>query len=405
MFIVYPKDAGRAGKLPAKIWVESQEDVEAGALKQIDNLIGLPFVHHHVAVMGDVHQGEGMPIGGVLATKRVVIPSAVGVDIGCGMLAMQTNLEHVGQEELKAIMSRVRERIPMGFDRHGRAFKIELMGLHPPEGNDYPRSLIPQEWNNACTSMGTLGSGNHFIEFQESGNGLLWVMIHSGSRNLGKKVADHYDEIAVKMNERWWSQVPRASKLAFLPLDSDEGQHYIADMDYCIKYAAANRRQMMSAIDDILGDVFEGYRSRFADAEYRHESVHNYMAIENHFGENVCVHRKGAVRARAGDDCIIPGSQGTRSYICEGKGNPESFNSCSHGAGRRMGRKEACRTLDLEGQKRMMDDMGILHSIRGTEDLDEAPGAYKDIDAVMARQADLVFIKVILTPLAVLKGK
>ncbi len=404
MFIVYPKNAGEAGVLPAKMWVESEADVEAGALGQIDNLLGLPFAHHHVAIMSDVHQGYGMPIGGVLATKRVVVPNAVGLDIGCGMLAMQTNLEHVGREELKTVMSRVRERIPMGFNRHGSGFKIELMGLHPPEGNDYPRSLIPQEWNNACTSMGTLGGGNHFIEFQESEHGLLWVMIHSGSRNLGKKVADHYNEIAVSMNERWWSRVPRASGLAFLPLDSDEGRHYIADMNYCVKYAAANRRQMMSAIDDILGNVFEGYRSRFADAEYRHESVHNYMAIESHFGENVCVHRKGAVRARAGDDCVIPGSQGTRSYICEGLGNPESFNSCSHGAGRRMGRKEARRTLGLEEQKRLMDEKGILHSIRGEDDLDEAPGAYKDIERVLALQGDLVAIKVALTPLAVLKG-
>ena len=227
-------------------------------------------------------------------------------------------------------------------------------------------------------------------------------MIHSGSRNLGKQVADHYNKIAVAINRSHYSSVPKAWDLAFLPDDgySEACRLYIIEMMYCLKYAKANRACMLDVIQRVLVDAM-GQSIIFQDTIDIH---HNYVELENHFGQNVWVHRKGATRAREGELGIIPGSQGTASYIVMGKGNPDSFHSCSHGAGRKMGRKEARRSLDLEAEKRRLDDKGIVHAIRGTDDLDEAAGAYKDIEVVMQEQGDLVDIVMRLEPIAVIKG-
>ena len=223
-------------------------------------------------------------------------------------------------------------------------------------------------------------------------------MIHSGSRNLGKQVADFYNKAAVFYNEKWHSKVPKEYQLAFLPIEEDAAKRYMAEMQYCVDFALSNREHMLSAIKGIITQV--------TGATY-YEAIniaHNYAAWENHFGQNVLVHRKGATRARSNEVGIIPGSQGTSSYIVRGLGNQDSFMSCSHGAGRRMGRKDATRRLNLDEEIKRLDDQGIIHGIRNVADLDEAAGAYKDIDVVMENQKELVETVTKLRPLAVIKG-
>lgn len=372
--------------IPIKLWLD---DIEDGALQQARNLANLPFVYKWVAIMPDSHQGYGMPIGGVLATKGVIIPNAVGVDIGCGMGAVQTSIKGIDTDTLKAIMGRVREAVPVGFNHHKEAQAWEGFD-HAP---DLP--IIQQELTSARRQLGTLGGGNHFIEFQADENGNLWVMLHSGSRNFGLKVAKVYHREAQALCERWYTQLPDKD-LAFLPVDDTYGQEYLAAMSYCLEFAQASRDHMMSTILGIVGEVAGGQEVRRVNIH------HNYAAMENHYGENVWVHRKGATRVRTGEAGIIPGSMGTSSYIVEGLGNPESFCSCSHGAGRRLGRKEAGRVLDLAGEQAKMN--GIIHGLRNVSDIDEAPGAYKDIDVVMANQSDLVKITTRLHPLGSIKS-
>jgi tRNA-splicing ligase RtcB len=267
-------------------------------------------------------------------------------------------------------------------------------------GSDESTPIVGGEFSNALKSLGTLGGGNHFIEIQKGSDGHIWIMIHSGSRNLGKQVADHYNKIAIDLNEKWHSAVPKEWELAFLPVESDEGQAYLREMQYCVDYALANRKLMMERIMEIFGKVFP---SPMLCLQFIN-IAHNYVAKEKHLGRDVWVHRKGATLASLETVGIIPGSQGTRSYIVQGKGNIHSFKSCSHGAGRRMGRKEAERTLNLEEEIKKLDDQGILHGIRGIHQLDEAAGAYKDIDMVIKNQSDLVEVLVELQPLGVVKG-
>lgn len=266
--------------------------------------------------------------------------------------------------------------------------------------------------------LASLGSGNHFIEIQKDTNDNIWIMIHSGSRNLGKKVADYYNKLAKELNERWHSKVPREWDLAFLPIETQEAKNYMTEMQYCVDFALANRKLMMDRIVNIFVEEFklkdfEGYQgfnnlypelASLKNAFPFINIAHNYAAWENHFGQNVIVHRKGATLARKDTIGIIPGSQGSRSYIIKGLGNKESFESCSHGAGRKMSRTQAKRTLNLQEEIKKMDDLGVIHGIRNQSNLDEAPGAYKDIDEVMNNQKDLVEIIEILTPLAVIKG-
>ncbi|TLX74666.1 RtcB family protein [Labilibacter sediminis] len=377
---------------PIKMWLD---DIEENALLQAKNLANLPFVHKHVALMPDAHSGYGMPIGGVLATRGVIIPNAVGVDIGCGMCAMRINLKDADTESLKQIMSRIRKTIPVGFNWHKEAQDEKCM----PQIEALP-SVVERHYEKATKQLGSLGGGNHFIEIQQGSDGYLWAMIHSGSRNLGKQVADYYNKKAKQLNERWHSAVPASYDLAFLPVETDDAQAYIKEMNYCVDFAFANRKFMMERMKEAFLEVFRGEVAFDALINI----AHNYAAWENHFKENVLVHRKGATRARLGELGIIPGSQGTRSYIVEGLGNPESFESCSHGAGRVMGRRQAQRELDLKTEIKKLNDKGIIHGIRHQKDLDEAAGAYKDINTVMANQADLVKIKVELEPLAVVKG-
>ena len=261
--------------------------------------------------------------------------------------------------------------------------------------------ICSREWDSARKQIGTLGGGNHFLEIQKDSEGTVWVMIHSGSRNLGYKVAKYYNDIAKELTGKWFSYVPKEWDLAFLPIASLEGEAYIREMNYCVEFALANRKLMMERVAEVFNSTLNW---KSMDLSSMINIAHNYATIENHFGQNVMVHRKGATLAREGTMGIIPGSQGTKSYIVKGKGNKDSFMSCSHGAGRTMSRTKAENTLDLETEKKKLDDQGIVHGIRSKNDLDEAAGAYKDIAGVMKNQEDLVEIVAELSPMGVVKG-
>lgn len=376
-------------RLPIKLWLDEMEE---GALQQAKNLANLPFAFKHIAIMPDSHQGYGMPIGGVLAAEDAIIPNAVGVDIGCGMCSLKTDRQEIDRDDLKSIMSIIRGTVPVGFNHHDEQQDEKWM---PDLNGDL--EIVEQEYKSARSQVGTLGGGNHFIEIQKGSDGFIWIMIHSGSRNIGFTVAKHYNQKAKGLNEKWRSDT--RTDLAFFPKDTQEFNDYINEMNYCIDFALNNRKLMMervqNAFSDVLGDV------EFSDFINK---PHNFATLENHFGQSVIVHRKGATRARDGELGMIPGSQGTNSYIVKGKGNRDSFESCSHGAGRVMSRNQAKKTLSVEEESKPLEERGILHAIRHKSDLDEAPGSYKDIKKVMDLQKDLVDIVVELEPMAVVKG-
>ena len=381
---------------PVKIWTDN---VEESAMRQIENLTTLPFLFHHLAIMPDVHAGMGMPIGGVLACKDAVIPNAVGVDIGCGMCAVKTNwkIDNIPPEVLrKKIMRGIRKRIPLGMDHH----KEPQDEAYLPTGHDIDKTVIVKQRHISITKeVGTLGGGNHFIELQKDEEGTLWIMIHSGSRNLGSRVGEHYNNIARVLNEKWHSVVKPELRLSFLPWGTKEFEMYWNEMRFCIDFALCNRRLMMQRIEEVIADALPGI-----EFEPMINIAHNYAAFEHHYGEDVIVHRKGATLAREGVVGIIPGSQGTASYIVEGVGNPESFCSCSHGAGRVMSRSAAIKTLDMAEEVAQLEAKGIVHAIRCQDDMQEASGAYKDIETVIKNELDLVKVKTRLLPIAVIKG-
>ena len=381
-------------RIPIKLWLG---EIEGGALQQARNVANLPFAYKHIALMPDSHEGYGMPIGGVMATTGAVVPNAVGVDIGCGMCALQTSLSYLSRESLRKILGGIRDLVPLGFKHHEKKQDIALM---PPFSHIIGNGIVEKEFENARKQIGTLGGGNHFIEIQSGSDGHIWIMVHSGSRNMGLKVAEHYNNIARNLNDAGGSGAERSKNLAFLPVETREASDYFNEMQYCVDFALANRKLIMdhvvSVFHDVTGKDFE--TMQFVNI------AHNYARWEHHFNAHVIVHRKGATSARAGETGIIPGSQGTRSFIVRGKGNPESFESCSHGAGRLMGRRQAQRTLDLKDEVARLDQTGIIHSLRNQNDLDEAPGAYKNIERVMEDQQDLVEILIALSPLAVIKG-
>ena len=381
---------------PVKIWADEVED---SAMEQIANLTTLPFLYHHLAIMPDVHTGKGMPIGGVLACVNAVIPNAVGVDIGCGMCAVKTNwhVADISTEVLrKRIMRGIRKRIPLGKEHHKLAQDESLL----PQGHDIDKlEIVKRRQVAILKEIGTLGGGNHFIELQKDEEGLLWIMIHSGSRNLGKQVGDYYNQRAATLNKLWYSQVSPDIGLPFLPVRTPEFTNYWAEMQYCIDFALCNRRVMMTRIEEVLADALPNITF-----EPMINIAHNYAAWENHFGHDVIVHRKGATLARKGTTGIIPGSQGTASYIVEGLGNPDSFCSCSHGAGRLMSRTAAIHNFNLNEEVARLESLGIVHAIRCQDDMQEASGAYKDIETVIHNEADLVKVKTRLLPVAVIKG-
>lgn len=381
---------------PVKMWANM---CDATAWQQISNLYSLPFVFRHLALMPDLHGGKGMPIGTVLATKDVVIPNAVGVDIGCGMCAVKTNIkvETIEQEVLrKKIMRGIRKQIPLGMEHHKEAQEEKYM----PANHDVDSmTIVKRQYVSATKQVGTLGGGNHFIELQRDDEGWLWIMIHSGSRNLGKQVCDYYSRVAMILNERYFSSVKPELNLPFLPLKTKEFNEYWSEMQYCIDFGLCNRKLIMQRIEEVISDAIPN-----VEFEPMINIAHNYAAWETHFDEECIVHRKGATSAKMGEIGIIPGSQGTSSYIVEGLGNPLSFMSCSHGAGRVMSRTEAVKSLYLAEEIQKLDEKGIVHAIRCQEDLEEASSAYKNIEKVIEQEADLVKIKTHLFPVAVIKG-
>lgn len=391
-------------KVPVKSWCR---EVEPLAMSQAANLARHPVVFRHVALMPDCHPGYGMPIGGVIACEEAVIPNAVGVDIGCGMGAMPTTLEvrETSMEKLRAVVEIVKEMVPCG-EGHAHPNAQSWEGMDEEIDSFREAGWFSEHVRDlALRNLGTLGGGNHFIEVQASEDGWVWLMIHSGSRHLGNMIARYHNDRAMEFARLNRISLPDKD-LAFLPSECDEGKAYIREMTFALAYAKENRRRIMNRFADALLRVFP--QAGFGEAVNIH---HNYAALETHFDKAVWVHRKGATSARKEELGIIPGSMGTPSYIVRGLGNPESFMSCSHGAGRVMGRLEASRSLTPRACNAAMQ--GIVHdrwnTIRrgkekGMPDLGEAPQAYKDIDAVISSEVDLISPVVKLRPLAVVKG-
>jgi len=384
-------------RFPIRLWLR---DADEGTLAQARNLANLPFVVSHVCLMPDAHQGYGMPIGGVLAADRTIVPNAVGVDIGCGMISVCTNLfaGDLTKNKLMDLLVGIRKRIPLGFDHHRQPQDEALM----PAGYELDEMpVVRQEYSSARKQVGTLGGGNHFIEVQKDLSGKIWIMIHSGSRNIGLKVAEYHNRLAKQLNAQWRSPVNPKADLAYLPMETEEARTYFTEMKYCVDFALANRKLMLARILEVFGEEFPDF-----SVGEQVNIAHNYAAVEEHFNQEVIIHRKGATSAKTGEKGIIPGSQGTSSYLVEGLGNPWSFMSCSHGAGRVMSRNEAIRSLDLEEEKKRLDRLGIIHSIRSRRDLDEAAAAYKDIDEVVkvSHDAGIGNLIVRVRPFGVIKG-
>jgi len=386
-----------AGPAPVKLWIPL-EAVESQALDQLRNTARMPFIFKHVAAMPDVHLGIGATVGSVIATKGAVMPAAVGVDIGCGMMAMRVDLRpDQVLDKLPAIRASIERGVPVGRNEHN-SYKGQIPAW---TGWDLP-PVIVQKYkllDKASRQIGTLGGGNHFIELCLDQSNNVWVMLHSGSRNVGKRVAEiHIDKAKADMKKLFIS-LPDPD-LAYFAQGTPEFTEYLNDVTWCQEYALANRRAMAGEILKDLAYTVHGAPATVNILELI-ECHHNYIAREHHFGENVIVTRKGAVRAQRNDKGIIPGSMGTRSYIVRGLGNEDSFNSCSHGAGRRMSRRKARETFtkaDLEAQTAGVEcrkDEGII---------DEIPGAYKDIDEVMENQNDLVEVMYQLKAILCVKG-
>lgn len=400
-------------RVPVKSWCP---ELEPAAREQAGNLAAHPAVFHHVALMPDAHSGYGMPIGGVVAMKNSVCPSAVGVDIGCGMIAVRTNVkaETVADMSLRRrFHDAVKTRVPVG-EGHSHD--------KPQTWDGFERFLDTSTWprNDQAgpsvedidrKNLGTLGGGNHFIELQQddSPDNNVWLMIHSGSRNLGHRIATNFSARAKTLCERYFVDL-RDPDLAFLPAEEELGRAYIDWMNFALEYARESRKRMMDEVFGCFADTI-GDRLPEVGEIFCHDIHHNYAALESHFGQNVWVHRKGATSAKEGEIGIIPGSMGTASYIVSGLGNPDSFFSCSHGAGRRMSRTAACERLTVAQCDEAMK--GIVcgrwgkvrrGSQKGMPDLSEAPGAYKDIESVIECEKDLVKPVIRLTPLACVKG-
>ena len=406
---------------PIKIWLDDFGQVEPGCQEQVLNLSRLPFLHKWPALMPDCHQGYGMPVGGVIATNGVIIPNAVGVDIGCGMGFVQTNIPSSLLQTLtpqgtliQAIVGSIMRNIPVGFGHHRD--KQECISLTnyinylcddvtDEELDEVSRDLLPEVYNGFY-QVGTLGGGNHFIEIQEDESGHVGLMLHSGSRNFGYKICKHFNNIAKVLNQKWHVSIPGSYDLAFLPSDSREGKQYINWMNLALDFAAENRSKMMFKSMEILLDHVRKYTD-FEGIVLGNQinCHHNYAAIENHFDKNVWVHRKGAIRARQGDVGIIPGSMGSFSYIVEGLGNPDSFMSSSHGAGRNASRTKAKEKYSAQEVIEDLERLGVtLGKNKKSDVAEECRWAYKDIDTVIRQESDLVKVTKQLKTIGVIKG-
>ena len=392
---------------PIKAWTVGVP-FEADARAQVERIARLPFIHRHVAVMPDVHLGKGATVGSVIATRRAIVPAAVGVDIGCGMMAVRTSLMAAQlPDDLHPLRSAIEAAVPHGRTDNGGPNDRGAWSTTPPATAEAWAALLPgyqrivakhprldRGWH--VQHLGTLGTGNHFIEVCLDGEDHVWLMLHSGSRGVGNRIGSHFIELAREDMRRWFINLPDQD-LAYLPEGTAHFDDYVEAVHWAQEYARLNRELMMAA-------VLAALRPGLPPFEARLEAVnchHNYVAVEHHFGENVFVTRKGAVRARQGDLGIIPGSMGARSYIVRGLGNQDSFHSCSHGAGRAMSRTEARRRFSVA------DHQAATTGIECRKDadvIDETPMAYKSIDAVMHAQRDLVEIVHTLRQVVCVKG-
>lgn len=410
MFVIYNEKTRR----PIKVWLENIDQIEKSCLEQAYHLADLPFIHKWVCLMPDTHTGKGMPIGGVIATEGVIIPNAVGVDIGCGMNFISTNIKAAGLKEVvtgngtlvQTIIADIMREIPVGFNSHTEKQTSHVLdqALEQAEKYEGNQELFPLI-ESAYYQVGTLGGGNHFIELQEDQDGYLGIMLHSGSRHFGKRICDAYHKKARALNEMWYSQVPDEYRLAFLPVDSEEGQEYITWMNLAMDYAFENRARMMQRVKDIVAEKIQKYSDQKVAFSEEINCHHNYASLEHHYGKNVWVHRKGATRARSGELAVIPGAMGSYSYVVKGRGNEESFCTSSHGAGRAYSRKGAMETFSCEAVLNDLKEQGIvLGKTKKADVAEESRFAYKDIETVMDNQNDLVEIVSKLKTIAVVKG-
>ncbi|MEG3639180.1 RtcB family protein [Magnetococcus sp. PR-3] len=405
----------KTGGVAIKAWTKGVQ-LDPSAEQQLRNVASLPFIHHHVAAMPDVHWGMGATVGSVIPCKQAIIPAAVGVDIGCGMMAVQTSLsaQHL-PENLRGVRSAIEKAVPHGRTGRGdRRADRGAWGELPADviqtwQGDYGRhSTLQMGYEqivekhtalakaNSVHHLGTLGTGNHFIEVCLDELDRVWVMLHSGSRGIGNRIGTYFIHLAKKEMERWFINLPDED-LAYLPEGSTLFNDYFQALTWAQAFAYANREVMMNRVLDAMASELTGF-------ELGHLAVnchHNYVSRENHFGDSVWLTRKGAVSAKKDELGIIPGSMGTRSYIVRGKGNKDSFCSCSHGAGRVMSRNAAKRQFTIKEHVKATQgvecrkDAGVI---------DETPMAYKDIDAVMAAQTDLVDVVHTLKQVVCVKG-
>jgi tRNA-splicing ligase RtcB len=386
------------GRVPVKVYTG---EIEADARQQLVNVSRLPIVHHHVAAMPDVHLGIGATVGSVIPTLNAIIPAAVGVDIGCGMMAARLSLSgnQIEEKTLKKVFDQITRDVPVGFEQHdegrdaARPFRRRLKAILDKHPGVQKRIGKRSHWEK---QIGSLGGGNHFIELCLDEADRAWVMLHSGSRGIGNAIGGYFIELAKRDLEKTGIQVPDRNLSYF----SEGAQHfddYVEAVGWAQDYAAANRAEMMELALEALRRHLPGFEVTGAAVNCHH----NYVERERHYGEDVWLTRKGAIRARAGDLGIIPGSMGARSYIVRGKGSAESFHSCAHGAGRRMSRTQAEKKFSLADLE--LQTAGVVcRKDKGV--LDEIPGAYKSIDEVMANQSDLVEVVHTLKQVVCVKG-
>ena len=401
-------------KFPVKVWLDDQSQLEGNCLEQAYHLSQLPFIHKWVCLMPDTHAGKGMPIGGVVAAKDVIIPNAVGVDIGCGRDFIPTNIRMDDIREIQtgngriiqAIVGSIMRAIPLGTERYKVPQESAVLDHAKEEMEKYEKNteLIPLI-GDGYFQVGSLGGGNHFIELQEDTEGYLCIMIHSGSRHLGKAICDYFHKKARDLNRIWYSEVKDEYQLAFLPTVSEEGQQYINWMKLALDYAFENRARMLEKTCLAVKELVEKHTGMSVEFGEEINCHHNYAALENHYGANVWVHRKGATRVREGELAVIPGAMGSYSYVVEGKGCKESFCTSSHGAGRHYSRTGAVQAFSVEKVMVDLKEQGVVLGKRKKTDVaEECRFAYKDIEQVMAQQMDLVTPIRKLKTLGVVKG-
>lgn len=419
--------SSQLNSVPIKKWTSSVEPIEEQAMKQLNNLssLGPDVIHGHIAVMPDVHCGIGATVGTVIPTKKVIIPSAVGVDIGCGMCATQLslNLNDIKLDSLAEVRKTIEKVIPVGFDGVDKS-RFEKQGLLEENERIWQEKLLKDfrnilanaengpnklkqsqileiEKSNHCTHLGSLGTGNHFIELcvDDSKEKHLWIMLHSGSRGVGNAIGRIFIEMAKEDMLQTYGSLPQDKDLAYLRKGTKYFDLYWMAVKWAQKYAALNRETMMKRIIRALvqSKLFPEFKTDLVAVNCHH----NYVALETHFNEKVYITRKGAVSAKQGEYGIIPGSMGAKSYIIKGKGNKDSYCSCSHGAGRRMSRTQAKKKFDLKDLKEQTQGVECR---KDKAVIDEIPQAYKNIDQVMESQKDLVEIVHVLKQILCVKG-